>query len=345
MSDTTKRDTNKSVVAVFGATGYTGRFVVAELLRRGMAPIAIARDIKALSAAVFPEDVVRRQATVDDAESLDHALKGAQAVINCAGPFVDTVEAIAGAAVRAGIHYVDVAAEQVSASLTLDKLDEPARKAGVVVIPSVAYFGGFTDLMATATAGDWDAVDSIEVLIGFDRWHPTQGTRNTIARNSVGNLMVSDGRLMEVPASPRQKLWQFADPVGEQAVVELPFAEVVLIARHIKTKELHTYLTQVAISDVLDPKTPPPKAVDDIGRSAQNFVVDVVVTRDGKRRTATARGRDGYAMTAPLSCEAVARLINGQFHSPGAFTAGQVFDARSILATLGPDYPVSITAD
>src|SRR5215831_17360796 len=95
--------TTKPVVAVFGATGHTGRFVIAELLRREMTPIAIARNAAALSAANFPEsEVFRRQATVDDAPSLDRALHGAQAVINCAGPFVDTADAVTSAALRAG---------------------------------------------------------------------------------------------------------------------------------------------------------------------------------------------------------------------------------------------------
>ena len=84
-------DKTNSVVAIIGATGYTGRFVIAELLRRGMTPIAIARDANALSAANFPEnEVYRRQASLNDAVSLDRALHEAQAVINCAGPFVDT---------------------------------------------------------------------------------------------------------------------------------------------------------------------------------------------------------------------------------------------------------------
>ena len=73
------------VVAVFGAAGYTGRFVVAELLRRGVTPIAIARSAEALAAANFPErDISHRQATVEEAAALDQALHGAQAVINCA---------------------------------------------------------------------------------------------------------------------------------------------------------------------------------------------------------------------------------------------------------------------
>ena len=112
MSDKTK---TKSVVAIIGATGYTGRFVIAELLRRGMTPIAIARDANALSAANFPEnEVYRRQASLNDAVSLDRALHEAQAVINCAGPFVDTADAVVSAALRAGIHYVDVEQKQAN---------------------------------------------------------------------------------------------------------------------------------------------------------------------------------------------------------------------------------------
>jgi short subunit dehydrogenase-like uncharacterized protein len=54
----------KQRVAVMGAGGHTGSFVVAELRRPGMTPIPCSR-----------------------ATDLDLALRGADAVINCAGPF------------------------------------------------------------------------------------------------------------------------------------------------------------------------------------------------------------------------------------------------------------------
>ena len=155
--------------------------------------------------------------------------------------------------------------------------------------------------------------------------------------------MVTGGRLAEVPTPPAQKRWHFAEPVADQAVVELPFAEVVLIARHVKTTELHTYLTQVAVSDVLDPATPPPKAIDAKGRSAQNFVVELIVVRGNELRSVISRGRDGYAVTAPLACEAAERLVKGQFSSAGAHAPGEIFDAKAILASLGPDYPSTLT--
>src|SRR5262249_31937857 len=133
-----KMDATKPAVAVIGATGYTGRLVGADLLRRGITPNAIARNAGALEAAQFDKNVIRRQATVDDAESLDRALQGAQAVINTAGPFIDTADPVASAAVRATIHYVDVAAEQVPTGKLFEKFDEPARKAGIVVLPAMA---------------------------------------------------------------------------------------------------------------------------------------------------------------------------------------------------------------
>ncbi|HET9885138.1 MAG TPA: saccharopine dehydrogenase NADP-binding domain-containing protein [Candidatus Binatia bacterium] len=329
---------SKPAVAVIGATGHTGRFVVADVLRRGITPIAIARNAATLEAANFDTKVVRRQATVDDAESLDRALQGAQAVINTAGPFIATADPVASAALRAKMHYVDIAAEQVPTGTLFEQFDEPARKAGIVVLPAMAFFGGLADLMVTAIMKDWDAVDAVETFIGFDSWHPTQGTRNTIERKSVGNLVFTGGRLTPAPSSPAQKNWHFAAPVGDQVVLEMPFSETVLLSRHVKTAEHHNYLTQVAITDVLDPSTPPPKAADAMGRSAQNFVVEVVVTRGDEQRRACTRGRDGYAVTAPLTGEAVERLIKGQFRSAGAKTPGEIFDAEELLTALGPDH-------
>jgi len=328
----------KPTVAVYGATGYTGRFVVAELLRRGMTPIAVARNAKALSAANYPEnEVFCRQAIVEDPASLDRALHGAQAVINCAGPFIDTADAIASAALRGGSHYVDVCAEQITTSQTLEKFNEPARKAGVAVVPAMAFFGGYTDLMVTALLSDWKAVDSIDILIGIDRWNPTQGTRNTIGRNTVGNLVISGGRLVPKSDSTEAKRWKIPGPLGDQAVVEVPFSESILISRHVKTDELHNYLPEIALSQVLNSETPGPKATDALGRSAQNFVVEVVIKRGNERRRALSRGRDGYAVTAPLACEAVTRLLKEK-HPAGAHAPGEIFDAKAFLGSLGHDY-------
>ena len=80
--------------------------------------------------------------------------------------------------------------------------------------------------------------------------------------------------------------------------------------------------------------TPPPTSVDDDGRSAQQFVVDVVVRRGPDTRRLSAAGRDIYAVTAPIVTEGVVRLLDGRHRGPGASAPGQVFDAPDVLASL-----------
>ena len=59
------------VVAVVGATGHTGRFVVAELLRRGFTPVAVGRDRAKLAASGLPVGVTAQVASTADPASLD----------------------------------------------------------------------------------------------------------------------------------------------------------------------------------------------------------------------------------------------------------------------------------
>lgn len=332
-------------VAVFGAAGHTGRFVVAELQRRGITPIAIARDIAALEARYPQGGVLLRAATVDDAKSLDSALDGARAVINCAGPFLETAEPVAAAALRAKSHYLDVTAEQPSARTILDKFDAGARDAGVAFVPAMGFFGGLADLMVTAALGDWKNADSIEIMIGLDSWHPTRGTRVTGERNTSQRMVVSGGQLIPWLSPAPERVWDFGSRLGVQTVVEVPLSEIILIARHIETAELHNYISAIALADIRDPSTPAPKAADAQGRSPQQFVVHVVVTKGKERRRAVARGRDIYAFTAPLVCEAAERLLNGKFKRPGANAPGAILDARDMLEALTLDQLTFETKD
>lgn len=325
------------VVAVFGAAGHTGRFVVTELLRRGFTPVAVARDAAKLAAAGFADrGVATRAASVDDPAALGRAFGGAVAVVNCAGPFLDTAEAVATAALRAGAHYLDVTAEQPSARAILERFDDAARRAGRVVMPAVGFYGGLADLLATAAVGDWDSADAVRVGIALDSWHPTAGTRITGARNTARRLIVSDGALVPLPLPAQETAWDFPDPFGHQEMIELPFSEVVLIASHLRVSDLRTHLNAAPLHDLHDPATPPPVAADDAGRSAQVFMVDVRARRGGATRRITARGRDIYAFTAPLVCEAVERLVDGRFAGRGAMAPGAAFDAPALLEALAP---------
>ena len=326
-------------IAVFGAAGHTGRFIVAELLRRGFAPLAIGRDSAKMAVAGFQERGVEiRTASIDDPASLDRAVAGAAAVINCAGPFMDTAEAVAAAALRARIHYLDMTAEQASTQATFDGFGDAATEANVVVIPAMGFYGGFADLLATAAMGDWDSADEVRIGIALDSWRPTQGTRITGQRNTAPRLVIEDRKLVPLAQPAAQSFWDFPEPFGRQDVSEVPFSEVPVIARHLRMTRLRSYLNNKPLRDLRDSTTPPPVAADERGRSAQTFLVDVVVRNGSGTRRAIAQGRDIYAFTAPLVVEAVERILDGRACGSGALAPGEAFDSMDFLRALAPEY-------
>lgn len=325
-------------VLVYGATGHTGRFVVDELLRRGLTPVLGGRSTERL-AAVAPGHAAleHRVFELGDPDRLRRAVAGTGVVVNCAGPFLDTGVPLARAAVDAGAHYLDVTAEQPAVQELYRVLDGPARAAGVTVVPAMAFFGGLADLLVTAMLEGDSGTDEVDVAIGLDSWWPTVGTRITGTRNTARRLVIRSGALTPVASPAPTGTWSYPAPLGTQPVEQMPFSEVITIDRHLDVRELRSYLNTAPLDDVRDAATPPPAAVDERGRSAQQFVVDVVVRRGSDTRRMSAAGRDIYAVTAPIVVEGAVRLLDGRHRGPGAAAPGEAFDAAEVLAALERD--------
>lgn len=339
MIDHTLLDTQRLKVAVFGATGHTGRFVVAELLRRGFGVIAIGRDHERLTNLAKGTSVIEpRLAAVEDSSSLDRAFDGAKIVINCAGPFLDTAEPVIAAALRGHISYLDISAEQPSVLSVFERFAGPAVAAGIAIVPAMGFYGGLGDLLATAAIGDWTSVDDLRMAIALDSWLPTLGTRRTGERNTAHRRFIANGQLHPLPSPTPETSWRFSEPFGSQDMVELPFSETILISRHLTVGEFHHYLNLMPLRDLRDVNTPPPKAADATGRSAQVFQMEVVAQREGSVRRASVTGRDIYAVTAPLIVEAVQRLLSAPIEKGGVFAAGELFDAGQFLHSLAPQH-------
>ncbi|WCN84312.1 saccharopine dehydrogenase family protein [Micromonospora sp. LH3U1] len=332
-------------VAVFGAYGHTGRFVVTELRERGFVPLLLGRDEGKLRA--LAESFEYRVTSVDDPASLDRALTGADAVINCAGPFASTAAPVIEAALRAGIPYVDVAAEIEANVDTFAHFAERARTASVAVVPAMAFFGGLGDLLVTAAMGDWTSADEAHIAYGLSSWHPTAGTlaAGTVSRERRAGRRVryTGGRLeyyVDEHDLPRMD-WDFPEPLGRRSVLgEFTMADVVTVPSHLVIPEVRTYMTADAATGLAAGNEP--VAVDALGRSAQTFTVDVIVRSGDTQRRVVASGQDIYAISAPLAVEAVRRILTGQTRTSGVASAGKIFDALDFLRALSPSISVEL---
>jgi Saccharopine dehydrogenase NADP binding domain len=332
-------------IAVVGATGHTGRFVVRELCRRGWAPILVGRDADRLEAMARQHaGADPRVAAIDDGDAMARALEGARAVVHCAGPFLDTATPVALAALRAGIHYLDVTAEQGAARDVFERFARAAADARVAVVPAAAFYGGLADLLATAAMGEWPDADAISVAVALDRWWPTPGTRRTGERNTARRWVVEDGQLAFVGDPSPGRSWSFPAPFGTLDVAAVPLSEVITMSRHLHVRRIRSYMNLAPLADLRDASTPAPVAADESGRSLQSFAMDVVVRRGAEEARATARGRDIYAVTAPLVVEAAERILDGRAARVGAAALGELFDATDFLASLARDLEVEVRA-
>ncbi|MEU4689265.1 saccharopine dehydrogenase [Actinoplanes sp. NPDC023714] len=302
-------------VAVFGAYGHTGRFVVEELVARGFAPLLLGRDEERLRAVGHPY----RVASVTDID-----LTGAEAVINTAGPFASTATPVISAASKTGIPYVDVAAE---IEATADTLRQGS--GGIPVVPAMAFFGGLGDLLATTAMGDWDTADEAHIAYGLSSWHPTAGTvaAGVVSRDRRGGRRVryTGGRLDYYDAAGDLPVLDWDFPDGPRPVLAgFSMADIVTVPSHLRIPEVTTYMTVAAARDLA--------AAGE--RSPERFTVDAVVRRGGEQRRATVTGEDIYAVSAPLAAEAVARILDGRTLTTGVASAGRMFDAPDFLRSL-----------
>ena len=303
-------------IAVLGATGHTGSFVVAELRRRGATPVPCGRGTDL--AAVF---------------------RGVDAVINCAGPFAATAAPVIEAAIRAGIPYLDVTAELEVVTDTFAGFAD----ATIPIVPAAAFYGGLGDLLATAAVGDWPATDQLTIAYALSSWHPTAGTRATgrvSAQRRDGRRVAYTGHRLQwrTGDAPRTE-WTFPAPVGTRPVVgEFTTADSVTIPTHLDTPEIVTYMSSNAADDLHAPDSSGPVAVDDRGRSAQTFLVEVVARSHGAQRRLAASGRDIYAVTAPLVVEAALRILAGTGDTAGVASVATRFDPKDFLSSLSPQH-------
>jgi hypothetical protein len=303
-------------VAVLGAGGHTGNFVVAELLRRGLTPIPCGR-----------------------ASDLDLVFRDADAVINCAGPFAATAAPTIDSAIRVGIPYLDVTAELEVITDTFASYAE----ADIAIVPAVAFYGGLGDLLATAAMGDWPAADHVTIAYALSSWRPTPGTRATgqvsAQRRNGQRIAYTGHRLQYRPGDAPRTEWTFPAEVGTRSVVgEFTMADSVTIPTHLDTPAISTFMSSNAVDDLQAADPSGPVAVDEYGRSAQTFLVEVVARSGGVERRAVASGRDIYAVTAPLVVEAAVRILAGAGDAAGVASVGARFDAKDFLSSLSPEH-------
>ncbi len=134
-------------VVILGATGYTGRQAVRAMRRQGTGVrwAVAGRNVSAMQTLIG--DAARRGARkpgvlladTTDPASLATLASQAQVLINLAGPYALTGEAVIEACIASGTHYFDLSGETFWVRRMIELHHDAAVKAKVRIIPSCGY--------------------------------------------------------------------------------------------------------------------------------------------------------------------------------------------------------------
>ena len=213
-------------IAVYGATGYTGRLVVAELAAADLDFVISGRNPTKLEALreELSLDAPAVTARVDDPASLRALLGDSPVLINCAGPFVRFGEPVLAAAVETGTHYLDTTGEQPFMKMAYERYGPGAARSGVAVVPAMGFDYVPGDMLASLTAEGMGELDEISMHYCWQGFTPSQGTaRTTLEIISGHDLEWQQHGVGRGPGGGASRgTYEFPEPVGPPADDPLP---------------------------------------------------------------------------------------------------------------------------
>ncbi|KAJ0178010.1 hypothetical protein K1T71_006883 [Dendrolimus kikuchii] len=141
-------------IVIFGATGYTGKYAVEEMVKLSHKYPEITwgvagrsqkklQDLLEEVSLKTDENIMSIKiiiAEITDDKSLKAMCDQAKVIANCCGPYYTVGEPVVRAAIASKTHYVDVAAEPLFMESMQLKYDKEARDAGVYIISACGFY-------------------------------------------------------------------------------------------------------------------------------------------------------------------------------------------------------------
>jgi len=349
-------------IALYGATGYTGRLVAAELAAAKADFVLSGRNRGKLESLAEELDgnVAVQAAALDDDVALRSLLADCAAVIDCAGPFIRHGEPVLRAAVETETHYLDTTGEQAYMRLAFDHYGPEAEVAGIAVIPAMGFDYVPGDMLASLTARGMGELDEIALSYAWRDFQPSHGT----ARSALEVLSGEDvewSNLKWQPASGGlgRGSFEFPEPIGRQRMIRYPSGEQITVPRHVATRNVRTTMNATAFAPPgmaagvqllgrplgLALRTPLkrllyagisrlPEGPSPQQRASMRFMIVCEARRGEEESRGTISGRDVYGLTAAAVSRGGMAAAERGFSASGALAPSQALDPEEFLRAL-----------
>jgi short subunit dehydrogenase-like uncharacterized protein len=146
-------------IALFGATGYTGRLVAEALVARGAKPVLAGRSTESLErlAEELGGGLETQRADVAEPATVRALVERGAVLVSTVGPFNRFGDAAVEAAIDAGANYIDSTGESRFIRRVFERYGPDAERAGVGLVTAFGYDfvpGNLAGALALEEAGD-----------------------------------------------------------------------------------------------------------------------------------------------------------------------------------------------
>lgn len=228
-------------VLVIGGMGGMGQGVSRDLIKQDKIEKVILGDIntdpdRMQDKLRASEKVSLIRIDVNDHQGMVSAIKAADVVINCAGPFYKTAVAVARAAVEAKVNYIDICDDYEAAEILFaSDIDNAARAAGITVLTGMGSDPGTNNVIVKWFANKLDRVDEIALFWVVSIAELAGAAWDHSLHMTIGKIpQYLDGRLEHVEGGTGVETATFLEPLGACQVCYVGHPQPLTIPRYIK---------------------------------------------------------------------------------------------------------------
>jgi len=338
---------------IYGANGYTGELIAREAAKRGHRPILAGRNPDRVGALARELELEARVFTLSEPFRTAEWLTGVEAVLHCAGPFIQTSGPMVGACLEAGVHYLDITGE-LGVFEWIMSMSVEAAAHGVTLLPGVGFDVVPTDCLAAKLSERLPSADHLTLAFYSKGGEVSRGTMKTMIEGiGDGGAIRRDGRIIRVPMVYDVREIPFS--CGPRMAMTIPWGDVstafhttgipniqVYSASSPKTIAGARWITRLApllsfgpvkrlLQKAAERRTGPDEAKRTSGRT---YLWGEVAAAGGKHVSMTMTTPEGYAFTALSAVTAVERLLSSD-PRPGSFTPAKFFGSRFVESIPG----------
>lgn len=301
---------------IYGATGYTGKLLSEEAVKRGLKPILAGRDAGKLAALA---DCLGIAETIcfglDDPAEIAKGLSGVACVIHAAGPFEITGKPMIDACIAAGVHYLDITGEFLIYEYAETRSAQAEAK-GIMLMPGVGWDVVPSDCIAAHTAARVHQPQSLELALSHFGGVSRGSMKSGAGIVATGPRARRDGKVVS-PTDQQPITVDFGDAV--RTCVPMPMGDVITAWKSARVPNIDVYFAVAEDSAFAAPASldevpeGPTKEERDAGRSR---VIATVTGADGKSVRSMIETSSGYSYTGESGIEVATRVLAGDF-KPG----------------------------